>query len=133
MLCYDVLCCAVDRVQCSERVVRCMIELEEFNMHFVGVSRAIANNKLSPSLSNGRKKHLKPNALPLMLPSKAGDLSSNLFLSFSLWNHPICFKRCFSMLELSFLYIYPSIFPLQASKMKEIVKSIMLMSSVKSR
>ena len=32
------------------------------------------------------------------------------------------------MLELSFLYVYPSILTLQASKMKEIVKSIMLMS-----
>ena len=30
------------------------------------------------------------------------------------------------MLELSFLYIYPSILPLQASKTKEIVKLVLL-------
>ena len=36
----------------------------------------------------------------------------------SLWNCFICFKWCFSMLKLSFLYVYPSILPLQASKTK---------------
>ena len=37
--------------------------------YFAGVSQAIVDNKMSSSLSNERKKHLKPNTIPLMLLS----------------------------------------------------------------
>ena len=43
--------------------------LEESGKYFACILRAIADNKSSPSFSNGRRKHLKPIALPFMLPS----------------------------------------------------------------
>ena len=44
----------------------CCNGLEESSKYFAGVLHEIANNKSSPSLNNGRKKCLKPNALPLV-------------------------------------------------------------------
>ena len=41
---------------------------EESSKYSAGVLQAISD-KMSPSLSNQRKKHLKPNAVPLMLLS----------------------------------------------------------------
>ena len=43
--------------------------LEESSKYFACILRAIADNKSSPSFSNGRREHLKPIALPFMLPS----------------------------------------------------------------
>ena len=44
-------------------------QLDESNKYFAGVLHTIADNKSSPPFSNQRKNHLKPNTLPLMLPS----------------------------------------------------------------
>ena len=54
----------------------------------------------------------------------------NLSLSFCLCNYPIYLKWCmFLNTEIVFfIYIYPSILPLQASKTKEIVELMMLTS-----
>ena len=50
-------------------MVDCYNHLEKSSKYFSGVLRAIADNKSNPSFSNGRRKHLKPNALPFMLSS----------------------------------------------------------------
>ena len=50
-------------------MVDCYNRLEESSKYFACVLHAITDNKSSPLFSNGRRKHLKPNALPFMLPS----------------------------------------------------------------
>ena len=71
-------------------MVDCYNRLEESSKYFTGVLRAIADNKSSPSFSNG-KEASKAKRLTIHA-SQLSDLSLNLFLSFALWNRPICFK-----------------------------------------
>ena len=60
--------CTLTRIA-EPSMVDCYNRLEESSKYFAGVLCAIAANKSSPSFSNGRRKHLKPNALPFLLPS----------------------------------------------------------------
>ena len=60
-------CTLMQRAEPS--VVDCYNQLEESSKYSTSVLQAVADNKMSLSLSNQRKKHLKPNAIPSMLLS----------------------------------------------------------------